>query len=79
MYALQIVKKVLLWTHITLSEFLAGKARIILLPDFHEIQFNYLSLSVTSNQIFLSTWALNVLLHQHSHMQQAVSFPVFLT
>jgi len=40
MYALQIVKKILLWTHINLSEFLAGKDRIIILPDFHEIQFN---------------------------------------
>jgi len=79
MYALQIVKKVLFWTHINLSEFLVGKDRLILLPDFHEIQFSYPSLSVTSNQICLSPWALNVLLHQHSHMQQAVNFPVFFT
>jgi len=27
----------------------------------------------------MSTWSLNVFLHQHSHMQQAVSFPVFFT
>jgi len=40
LYALQIVKKVLLWTHINLSVFVAGKDRLIRLLDFHEIQFN---------------------------------------
>jgi hypothetical protein len=49
MYALHIVKKVLLWTHINLSEFLAGKDRIIILPDFHEIQFSPLK---TKHRLF---------------------------
>jgi hypothetical protein len=78
-HALQIVKKVILWTPINLSEFLTGKDKLFFCLIFMRFSLIDLHSKLPVINIFLSTYALNVLLHQHSHMRQAVSSTVFST
>lgn len=79
MYALQFVRKVLLWATLIYQYFQQTKIELFFCLIFMRFSFINLHYKLPVINICLLTLALNVLLHQHGHTWHAISFPIFFT